>query len=539
MSELLYKGPCEACGSSDANATYDDGHTYCFSCEKSTKEPGAKATGKITNKNFIDSLKPRAIQSRGLKLETCQKFGYECGTVGSDILHVAPYYSKGEMVAQHVRKVADKDFYWIGESKGVDMYGQHLWGRDKGRQIVITEGEIDCLTLAQCLNLTWPVVSIPSGVKSAHKAILKNFEFINNFENIIVAFDDDEPGRLAVEDVVKILPAGKVKVMHYDGCKDANELYLKSGAKAVVDQVYNATPYRPDGIVSGKEILKRMLEKPQVGFAIDCPILNEKLMGIDKKRIHMFTAGSGIGKSTFVHEIGHQLVHEHGMTLGIFALEESVREAALRHVTISENQPLHLDMSLTDEQVTAYYDKHFSDGHYHFYEHFGSSDIDVLLSKIRYAITALQCDFIILDHISIVVSGSDEIGESERKTIDKLMTKLRQMVEETGAGVLAIVHLKRPQGNGKGFNEGRAVSLSDLRGSGGLEQLSDNVIAMERDQQGNHPNHSRLRVLKNRKCGRVGIADCLYYNETTGRLRPTDDNPFEEQKKETGEDYGF
>lgn len=538
-STLLYKGPCSDCGSSDACAVYSDGHTYCFSCEKTHKEASGEAISTTApNRAFITTLKPRAIQSRGIKLETCQKYGYEVGTVGSDILHIAYYCKGGVRTAQHVRKVADKDFYWIGDSKNVELFGQHLWGREKGKQIIITEGEIDCLTVAQCLNLTWPVVSLPSGIKSATKAVLKNFEFLTKFDTIILAFDDDAPGCEGVQAVAPVLPVGKVKVMKYDGCKDANELYVKSGAKAVVDQVYNATPYRPDGIVSGLDILTRMKEKPQIGYEIDIPQLNAILRGFDKKRLYMFTAGSGIGKSTLVHEIGHQLVVKHGLNLGIMALEESVREAALRHVTIEVNKPMHLEEEISEDQIQSYYDKYFATNHYHFYEHFGSSDIDVLLNKIRYMVMALGCDFVILDHISIVVSGSDEFNESERKLIDRFMTALRSLIEETGAGVLAVVHLKRPSGQGKGYNEGRAVSLSDLRGSGGLEQMSDTVIALERDQQGKHPNISQIRVLKNRKAGKVGLVDKMKYFEDTGRLLVTEETPFDD-KEEMRDDIQF
>lgn len=162
------------------------------------------------------------------------------------------------------------------------------------------------------------------------------------------------------------------------------------------------------------------------------------------------------------------------------------------------------------------------------YDHFGSSDIDNLLSKLRYMVVGLGCKVIVLDHISIVVSALDEAGgESERKVIDKLMTKLRSLIEETGAMVLAVVHLKRPD-KGKSFNEGRQVSLTDLRGSGSLEQVSDVVIALERDQQGDEPNLASIRVLKNRPIGETGPAGAVTYDPETGRLTPAD-----------GESFGF
>jgi twinkle protein len=143
-------------------------------------------------------------------------------------------------------------------------------------------------------------------------------------------------------------------------------------------------------------------------------------------------------------------------------------------------------------------------------------DIDVLLAKIRYMAKGLQVDFLILDHVSIVVSGF--ASDDERKNLDMLMTKLRSLVEETGIGVIAISHLRRPPDGS--YNEGKQVSLSSLRGSAGIEQLSDTVVALERDQQAEEgvKDISTIRVLKNRTVGILGEAGKVKYIHDTGRL---------------------
>jgi twinkle protein len=160
-----------------------------------------------------------------------------------------------------------------------------------------------------------------------------------------------------------------------------------------------------------------------------------------------------------------------------------------------------------------------------FYNHFGSLESKNLITKLRYLATVCKVDFILLDHVSIVTSGIESSSEGERKDIDILMTRLRQLIEETGVGVQAIVHLKRTQ---KNFNEGDQVSLNDLRGSASLEQLSDNVIALERNQQGDNPTQVRLRVLKCREMGDLGEADLINYNRQTGRYELDASTPFDE-----------
>jgi twinkle protein len=108
----------------------------------------------------------------------------------------------------------------------------------------------------------------------------------------------------------------------------------------------------------------------------------------------------------------------------------------------------------------------------------------------------------------------------ERRAIDTIMTRLRSLVEETGAGIILVSHLRRVDGN-KGHENGIEVSLSHLRGSNSIGQLSDCVIALERNQQSDDPEEARttrLRILKSRYTGDVGMACRVIYDGETGRL---------------------
>jgi twinkle protein len=185
-------------------------------------------------------------------------------------------------------------------------------------------------------------------------------------------------------------------------------------------------------------------------------------------------------------------------------------------IGIHLNKPLHLstDGISSDELKQAFFAT-LGSGRVYFYDHFGSIDSENLLRRIRYMARGLDCGWIILDHLSIVVSG---IGDGdERRLIDNTMTALRSLVEELGIGLILVSHLKRPEG--KGHEEGAQTSLSQLRGSGAIAQLSDMVIGLERNQQDQKDaNLTTVRVLKNRFSGETGIACHLRYNPETGRL---------------------
>lgn len=526
-SEYLYKGPCEECGSSDACATYSDGHTYCFACEHRTKgdsegdgyaAPKEKAAGDLLTfgKNeghYTDLTK------RGITVETCKKHGYWVGRMRGKLVQVADYRdSTGKLVAQKVRD-KDKNFTALGKLTKDMLWGMHLWSGG-GKKIIITEGEIDCLTVSQLQGLKWPVVSLPNGAAAAKKTCAANYEFLNGYEQIILMFDMDEPGRKAVQEAAEVLPPGKVFVAQLP-LKDANECLLAGQSQAVTDAIWNATPFMPDGVFAAKSLIARALEKADVK-SIEFPIgaaLNEKTRGCRGGEVITLTSGSGMGKSSFARELAYGWGHSLGYKVGMAFIEESVEETMLDIAGLHLNKRIRQFPETTNqEEKGKALTEVFDNDTYYLYDHFGSAEEDSLLNKLRYMITVEECNFIILDHLSIVVSGMEGEGD-ERKTLDRLMTKIKTLAKATGAVIVVVVHLKRKEGKGgKTHEEGGRVTLGELRGSGAIAQLSDTVIAFERDQQGDNPNIVTIRILKCRFTGDTGVAGHLEFSKVTGRL---------------------
>lgn len=529
-SHLIAHEPCPACReqggdtSGDNLARYSDGHGYCHAC--GYYEHGDGSSRSVTTdperKRIMSELnrtgEVMALRTRGITEETCAKFGYVVGKHSGKWVQIAPYHDDhGRLCAQHIR-FENKDFIWLGDAKKALLFGQQLWPHG-GKRVVVTEGEIDAMTISQLQGNKWPVVSIWSGAGGAAKAIKRSLEWLESFNEVIFCFDMDEPGEEAALECAAILSPGKAKIAKLP-CKDANECLLQGKSKELLSALWDAKVYRPDGIVSGKELWDKVRVRPTEGLPIPYPQLNEKILGVRPGELYLFTAGSGIGKSTLVNEIAYHLKMEHGQPLGVMALEESVARNALRYIGIHLNKPVHqphIYDAVPEGEMKAAFDAVVGDDRWYIYDHFGSTEVECLISKIRYMVVGLGVKVLVLDHISIIVSGLDEIAESERKSIDRLMTALRSLIQETGVTVLAVVHLKRPD-KGKSYNEGRQVSLTDLRGSGSLEQLSDVVIALERNQQGQDPNKADIRILKNRPVGITGPAGQVRYNTETGRL---------------------
>lgn len=534
-STFLYHEPCPKCGSSDACGVFSDGHRYCYSCNTYFRPDGSVKSEEFrVSKECIpfEDLEEVSLTKRCIGKDTCSKFKYFSTVYKGKPCQVACYYDdSGNLVGQKLR-FPDKSFAVLGSISN-RLYGSQLWA--SGKKIVITEGEIDCLTVSQLQGNKWPVVSIPNGAQAAKKAIESNLEYLENFEEVILMFDMDDPGRKASEECAKILPAGKAYIANLP-CKDPNECLSEGKGSEVLQAVWNAKPYRPDGIVAGTDLYEKCVtDIDDLKDSVEYPwvALQNKTKGARHGELYVFTSGSGMGKSTILRELEYYFGVHRGELCGIVALEESTRKTGMELMSIHLNKRLILDPEGTDEdERSRAFAETIGNGKFFLYDHFGSLDSGNLLSKLRYMIVSLGCKRIFLDHISIVVSGmdTDEDG-GERKAIDKLMTNLRSLVEETGATMFVVSHLKRPEK--KGHEEGAQVSLSQLRGSGAIAQLSDMVIGLERNQQGDNPNVLTLRVLKNRFCGDTGVSGYLEYDPETGRLKDcpqgSEDCPFESE----------
>lgn len=525
-SEFLRHEPCPKCGSQDNMARYTDGHAYCFGC--SYYEPSDGEGSKFTRKKEItisdDFTSYREAECeplvvRGIDEETCRKFGVRVGNHQGAKVHFYPYYKDNTLIACKLRD-KDKNFKVIGEGGKLPFFGQNLWS--PGKMVVVTEGEIDCLSVSQVQGNKWATVSVPVGAQGASRTFRQQLEWLEQFESVIIMFDMDEPGQAAAKACAEILSPGKAKIATL-GMKDPNELLLAGRGQEIIKAIWNAQEFRPDGIISGKDLWDQVsVEDTNVSVPYPFSGMNEKTKGLRKGELVTVTAGSGIGKSAFVREIANHLL-DLGETVGMLMLEENPKRTALGLMGIALNKPIHISREGVDEtELRTAFDRTVGSGRLYLYDHWGSSDIDNLISRVRFLARGCGCSWVILDHLSIVVSG---LGDGdERRLIDNAMTMLRTLVEETSVGLILVSHLKRPEG--KGHEEGASTSLSQLRGSQAIAQLSDMVIGLERNQQSDTPNVTTVRVLKNRFSGDTGVACELFYNRDSGRLT---EQPFAEE----------
>jgi twinkle protein len=464
--------------------------------------------------NKFETEPYRTIIERGINSETAKR--YRCLMQGGNF-HFGYTDASGRIVAEKYR-TPDKDFRINGDWKSAALYGQSLFSKG-GKFVTIVEGEFDAMAAYQMLGSKYPVVSIRNGATSAVKDVQAQYEWLDSFDQIVICFDADEAGQRAASQVAEVF-GGKSKVFrHLDGMKDACDYLQNKKLKEFSDKWWSAEQHVPDGIIVGSSLLEEVL-RPLEPSDCEYPYagINKLTFGIRKGELVTITAGSGLGKSQFVREIVWHVLSKTEDNMGLMFLEESTRKTGLSLMSLSANKPLHLpDCEATlEEKEDAFLDTLGTDRIYLF-DHFGSTSVDNIISRVRHMAKGLGCSYVFLDHISIVVSA--QASGDERKALDEIMTKLRMLVQETGIALIVVSHLKRPES--KGHEEGAATSLAQLRGSGSIAQLSDMVIGLERNGQAEDEkerNTTKVRVLKNRFSGMTGPACNLLYSKDTGRM---------------------
>ena len=547
MAFIKHKLSCPKCGGSDPVSLNEDGSAKCFSCDTYFLNYNKAIEGElVVEKETTTPANPHggdfvALTDRRISEATARKYGVKSilSSSGDIVQHIYPYYNKHELSATKTRYVRDKNFSVSGSFNGTGLFGEQLF-QSGGKAITITEGECDAMACYELMGSKWASVSIKRGASGAVKDIKESLEFLESFESIVICFDNDKQGIEASKKVAMLFQPSKAKIMSLpNGYKDANDMLRQNKHKEFIEAWWASKVYTPSGVINVSESRAEFFDREQKeSVAYPWKGLNDKLYGLRAGELVTLTGGTGLGKSSVTRELEHWLIKETTDNVGVIALEEDWRRTVDGILSIEANARLYIDQvreQFTPEELDKFFDILYdgdNENRVWIHAHFGTNNIDEIFNKIRFMIIACDCKWVVVDHLHMLVSALSE-GD-ERRAIDNIMTRLRSIVEETGAGLILVSHLRRVDGN-KGHENGIEVSLSHLRGSQSIAQLSDCVIALERNQQAediDKANTTKLRVLKSRYTGDVGLASRLLYERETGRLREVPKEQFEENDDE-------
>lgn len=534
-ANFLHKEPCPKCGSKDNLARYDDGGAYCFGCEHTESPDADKADGAKAVKKSPMGLVPLgdflALEARKITALTCHKMRYSIGTFAGQKAHIVNVPDQdGNPVAQKIR-MANKEFRYIGDTDKAGLIFQDVWKAGSSSKIIICEGEIDALSVSQAQENKFAVVSLPNGSKSAIKACTASYEYLNSFKEIVVMFDMDEAGREATKLVSKLFGSKALIAELPD--KDANACLKAGNSKAIINAIWTAQPYRPDGVITLNSLRDSVLEKAEYGKPWIYEQLTKETYGRRKGELYFFGAGSGIGKTDFFLQQAQADI-SNGEGVALFLLEQPVKETAKRLCGKQAKRRFHIpDVPYDEAELLAAFDA-LDQAPAYLYDHFGSKDWDTISSTIRWlAVTEGVCDFYI-DHLTALVSHEDD----ERRALERITAEMSSLAQELDICLYVISHLATPEG--KSHEEGGRVMAKHFKGSRAIIYWAHFMFGMERDTQAEDTEVRQVttfRVLKDRYTGNAtGLTFYLGYDIDTGILY---EQPLDYEPPNTGHGSGF
>lgn len=534
----------ETCGSSDGLAIYedDDGslNGYCFVCNEYVKsiDNEVKQVEVTTNlkvistsiKSIID-LPIRQIKERGISKETCEFYSVK---YDKDKIYF-PYFKEGKVTGYKIRdlKATDKKqrFTVMGDVKEVSLFGSDAFS-GTGKLVVVTEGEIDALSIFQAVKeikgKEYRILSLPNGVAG----IKKHIEYLEQFESIYLCFDADEPGKSGVCKAASLFTPGKVSIVTLTKGKDANEALMAGKCQELLRALNSAKKFEIDGIVNSLDTWDLIVNKtktPSLPYPVGWEDLQAKTHGIRLGELDTWTSGSGSGKTQVMRHLQYHILMKSKENIGVLSLEEPIEDTVDALVGMNLRRRIGLEKvrsTVSEKDLKAAWTETMGTGRIYFYDYFGSMDTNSLIKKIRYLAKSMDCKYIFIDHLGIIISEYASEGD-ERGRIDSIMTKLKNLTQELRIWICLVVHLRKREVGGKSFENGITPTLDDLRGSSSIKQLSNTVISLTRDQQAEtikKRNTVRFTVLKCRYSGDTGEADQLYYDTDTGWFTPLPGN---------------
>lgn len=569
MADFLRHEGCPNCGSKDNLAIYSDGSYYCWSdcgykkvseewiaenSKKSNVRTNVKKekdlTEKSKEKDIITPEKAQEIKNdtttksgdyRGITDETYSYFGvrHRLNADGEVSEQFYPVTQAGELTGYKVREVP-KNFRSIGRTGSTtDCFMQFRFPRG-GKYLILTEGELDSLSAYQMLkdynksrgtDYEVACVSATTGANSV-KQLANNYKMFDLFEQIIISYDNDKAGQKAIEEIVKVLPRGKVKIMKMR-YKDANEYLTKGEYRAFISDFYSAKNYIPDGVVGSSQLYEKLLESAaveKIPFPPFMSKLDEMIGSIELGTIGIFAAGSGAAKTTVANELIYFWLFNSPHKVGVVSLELTCAQYAQamlsRHIQnkISRiRDPQEKLDYLKQDRVKEKADELFLDSHGN--DRFNVIDeregsVEVLQEKIEELIISCGCKVIVLDPLSDVM---DSLTIDEQA---KFMKWCKSMIKTYEVTFLMIAHIRKSSSNKDAASTGAFIPEEAITGSSTIFKSASWVVMMMRDKYNEDPiikHTTRLVLSKNRSGGETGEAGNLYYDNQHHVLHDLDE----------------
>ena len=512
---------------------------YCYHCDakfffgktdKSDKEETAtrkkeetkeyKKPGRLANEKAPGEEVLKWFESRGIPADVVVEEGItQAARVFSqkgvaEKCMLFPYYEEDRLVNRKYRTVKAKHFMLEAGAKLIPWRINEI---EDTPECIITEGEMDALSfiVAGYNN----VISVPNG---AQKNLTYLDEFIEtHFENktrIYIASDTDAKGLELRAELVRRFGEEKCRIVTYgEGCKDANELLLQSGAEALRRAIAEAQEVPLEGIFTAEDVKDELLvlfeNGLQQGAVLHMGEL-DGLLSVEVGRLMVVTGIPGDGKSEFLDEMAIRLWRYYDWRCAWFSPENF--PVTLHHPKLIEKligkRFIKTMMSRMELDAAVEYLSR------NFFDILPEEDyqVDTILEKAETLVRRKGIRVFILDPYNCL-EHQIPTGQSETQYISEFLEKLRSFAKRKQALVILAAHPTKMKRDPL-TKQFPVPTMYDISGSAAFFNKADFGIAIERDRN-KEVTRIHVQKVKFRHLGQPGIASFMY-NYHNGRFVP-------------------
>lgn len=459
------------------------------------------------------------MESRKISRETLEKSRASSDENGNIKFNF--YDERGERVftkyrpSHKVDKNSGERKSWRDKETKPILYLMNLC--DTAKPLIITEGEIDALSLIECGIEN--AVSVPSGAQDL-TFLDTCYEWLEKFDEIILFGDADEAGRGLVRELANRLGEYRVAVVPdeaYKGCKDANELLFRYGKEAVVEAVNSAARVPVAGLLSLADIKPfDFWAAERVSAGIEP--LNRLLGGFWMGQLTVWSGRRGEGKSTILGQMllesienGFNVCAYSGeLTASQFQYWLDLQAAGEDNITFVKD-PLSGEKTsvLTDAVKNGIHEWYRGKAYLYDNEIAGASEADAVMSVFEYAARRYNCRVFTVDNLmSLRYEDSDNFYRRQ----SLFCGRLAEFAKKYNVHVHLVAHPRKTTDR---------LGNDDIAGSADITNRADNVITMTKipdEKFAELKCNTSLEVTKNRfngKRGAIGLnfsaADRRYF----------------------------
>lgn len=478
------------------------------------------------------------LKSRGISEETAKKLGIKSTShyiqsVGAVVdCVVFPYLNNGEEYAAKIRATASKGF----SSNGAPATLWNLQNFTSGDWLIICEGELDAATLVEAGYDG--ATSIPSGavLKVANKDITPEddgkFRFvweakkqIDAASRIVICCDADGPGQAAAEEIARRIGKDRVWTVQYpDGCKDANDVWMKHGQDGIDKLISECSPWPISGLYDASHFFDQIDEIYEKGLGAGDSTgyaSVDSLYTISPGMLTIVTGHPSSGKSEFVDQIMVNLAMSRGWTHAVCSFENDPRLHIAKLMSKYMRKPFFVGANERISAEELQICKDFIRNHFTFvYQADGSmAKLDSILDRLKIAVMRHGIRTAVIDPYNYILKPNNM---PETEWISEMLTRVRVFAQAHGIHVWFVAHPAKMMKNA----EGKVPHPTgyDISGSAAWFAKADHGITIHRPDPANSP----MSEFISWKCrfswlGRQGKTQLYFNSITSNYLEPTDD----------------